>query len=164
MPFVSIIKLKSLAQFPVDYLRVPELMHSNNPQYWCVRFLLFLPLSLSSLMCIMINFLVLWPIFISSSLVPNISQDCLSIYFCDQIFLIRFLLQSLVSRSFLVLLICSSVFFFFFFFFFNLHLFDDIHFKHFQVFILFFFFKSFGAFLIRQFNFIGCFSYCFISL
>ena len=96
-------------------------------------------------MCIVINFLVLWSICPSSSLVhfKNI---------CPELPLMTFLLQSLVSWRFFVRLRYSGPYFFF-----HIRLFDGIRFQYYQVLVIFFLSKSSDSFLIWQFY---SFSFC----
>ena len=86
---------------------------------------------------IVINFYVFWAICLSFSLVyfkngPNyLTRETTQLF----IALMRFLLQALVSRSFLVRL----SYFFLVFFFFHFYLFVDIRFQYHQIFVIFLF-------------------------
>ena len=93
-------------------------------------------------LCIVISFLVLWSICLSSSLVHFREGPKYLTRGTAQIFipLLRLLLDSFVSRSCLFLLIYS---FFFFFFGFHLHLFDGVSLQDAQVFVGFLFSERF---------------------
>ena len=100
-------------------------------------------------LCITISFLVLWFICLSSSLVrfkngSEYLKDGTALVFIP---LMRFLLQSLVSRSFLVCLGYFSNFFFF-----HLRLFDGVCFQYSQVHVIFFVFFFFFFFFLRVFH------------
>ena len=101
----------------------PELMLVRNPQWYQVLFLnVFLTKSLfmSSLeykaQCMVINFLVLWSMYLSSSLVHFRNGPEYLTGGTAQMFIpfMRLLLLSLALRSFLVLLRYSFLIFFFF--------------------------------------------------
>ena len=110
-------------------------------------------LSTSSLgynaLCMVISFLVLWSICLSSSLVYFKSgpEYLMRITARVSIPLIRFLRHSFVSSSFLFLLRYSFLIFFF-----HLHLFDGVSFKDAQVFVRFLFSESSNLVLIWQFH------------
>ena len=96
---------------------------------------------------IVINFFILWSICLRSFLVhfknglEYLTRGTAHVF----IQLMRVLLQSLVSRTFLIF--CDTHFFFFFFY---LLLFDDVRFQYFQIIIIFLFIQLFDSCLIWQ--------------
>ena len=97
--------------------------------------------------CSVINFLDIGFIYMSSSFVYfKKCPKCLTRGTIQRFIpLMRFILQSLVLRSFLIRLKYSFVFFF------HLHLFEGICFQLSQVLVIFLFSNCFDSFLIRQF-------------
>ena len=147
-------------------LRVVVSTYPRNLQCWRVLMLLFFLdtycLSMSSVECkalwIVIIFLVLWSICWSFSLVhfkndreyltKGIAQVCIPLE--------RFLLQSLVSRNFLVRMGYS--------FFFHLHLFDDVRFQYSQILVIFLFSDSFLIWQFYSFRYFSFFQLVSISM
>ena len=108
-------------------------------------------------LCIVINFLVLWSICLSSLFVYfkndfEYLKRCTARLFIP---LMRFLLQSMVSRSVHILQRCPLLFLF------PLHprLFDGVSLYYPQILVTFLLSKRSNAFLIWQFYFFRCFSF-----
>ena len=102
-------------------------------------------------LCIVINFLVLWFICLSSFLIHLKNGTKYPTRGTTQLFipLMRFLLQRLALRSFLIRLRYSFLSF----------LFDGVRLQYSQVIGIFFFCKSTDASLIRKFYYFCCFSF-----
>ena len=124
-------------------------LHLSNPQCWSVlshflySYCLCHYLDVRSLASSSI-FIVPWSVFLRISFVnyKNASGNLTGFTAQVYILLMRFLLQSVFSVIFI-----SSLRYFLIFFF-HLSLFDGVLFPYFQVLVIFFFSKSFDAFLI----------------
>ena len=117
-----------------DASKLSSMLASPLPPFYLDTY----SLSTSSLecnaLCMVISFLILWSNILSSSLVHFKNGPEYLTRGTAQVFipLIRFLLHSFVSSSFLVLLRYSFLIFFF-----HLHLFDGVSFQDAQVFVSF---------------------------